>query len=61
MLKWLKEIWYGRPETEEEREIRQEAHRVMLISSAGLRGVRIEENNEDDKVFDDTNADGRGH
>jgi hypothetical protein len=56
MFKKLKEIWYGRPETEEEREFRIKAHRGILASGAGLHGVgEIEEDNGNDKVCNDSN------
>jgi hypothetical protein len=58
MFSWLKKFW-SRPETKEEREFRQKAHKGILASSAGLVGVgRVEEDNEDNKVCDGSNPNG---
>lgn len=54
MIKWLKELLFGRPETDEEREFRQRAHRCILASGSGLSGAgKIEAENEDNQVRDD--------
>ena len=62
MLKFLKRLIFGRPETEEERELRQKAHRSMLASRAGLAGVgkiEVEESrDEDNKVRNDSGPTG---
>ena len=60
MIKWLKRLLFGRPETDEEREFRRKAHRSILASGAGLSGVgKIEvEEDEDDKVRGDAEPDG---
>jgi len=57
MLKFLKHLIFRRPETDEERELRQKAHRTMLSSTAGLSGVgkiEEEEQDEDNKVRDNS-------
>lgn len=54
MIKWLKELLFGRPETDEEREFRRRAHRCILASGAGLAGAgKIEADDEDSTVRDD--------
>ena len=59
MIKWLKRLLFGRPETEEEREFRRKAHRSILASGAGLSGAgKIEVENEDDEVRAEADSDG---
>jgi len=61
MLKWLKRLLFGRPETEDEKDFRRRAHRSILASGAGLSGAgKIEVEDEDDEVRGEADPDGGG-
>lgn len=60
MFEKLRKLW-DRPETDEEKEFRQKAHKGILASSAGLHGVGKIEEDGNDKVCDGSDSQRRGN
>jgi len=63
MIKWVKQFFFGRPETEAERQSRRKAKMYMLGAGAGSAMqadqdgiVRIEDGHGNDEVRDDADT-----